>query len=106
MLERDFQAKLIEELSDLVPNGLVLKTDPNYIQGLPDILVLYQNGWGAFECKRSATARKQPNQAYYVDFLDSLSFARFIYPENKEEALHEFQEAYKLGRNPRFFRGK
>lgn len=106
MLERDFQASLIKDISILVPNSLVLKTDPTYMQGVPDILALFENGWAAFECKRSERSPKRPNQSYYVDLLNSWSFARFVYPENKEEVLHDFQKAYELRRNPRIFRSK
>lgn len=92
MLERDFQAKLIRELRDRypLPDGIVMKIDP--IQGLPDILILYKNRWAALEVKRSTTARHQPNQDYYVDIMNQMSFARFISPENKEEVLHELQQ--------------
>lgn len=92
-LERDFQAKLIRELRTRYPrpDGIVMKVDP--IQGLPDILILYKDRWAALEVKRSLTAKHQPNQDYYVDTMDRMSFARFISPENKEEVLHELQQA-------------
>ncbi len=92
-LERDFQAKLIRELRERypLPDGLVMKVDP--IQGLPDILILYRGRWAALECKRCAGAHHQPNQDYYVDVMNHMSFARFIFPENKEEVLNELQQA-------------
>ena len=58
-------------------------------------LFLYKNKWASLECKKSAGAKKQPNQEYYVDLMNEMSFSRFIYPENKEEVLHELQQAFK-----------
>jgi hypothetical protein len=62
--------------------------DPNEIQGIPDILILYKNKWAALEGKKSLTASVRPNQEYYVDLMDRMSFASFICPENKDEVLH------------------
>ena len=92
-LERDFQAKLIKELKVMFRGCIIVKNDPNYIQGIPDLLILYNDRWAALEVKKSATAHHQPNQEYYVDLMDQMSFAAFIYPENKEEILYELQQA-------------
>lgn len=92
-LERDFQAKLIKELKVMFKGCIIVKNDPNYIQGIPDLLILYNDRWAALEVKKSATAHHQPNQEYYVDIMDQMSFAAFIYPENKEEILYELQQA-------------
>lgn len=93
-LERDFQAGLIRELKDRFPDCVVLKNDSSYIQGIPDLLVLFNKHWAMLECKRSSSARHRPNQQYYVDLLDKMSFSRFICPENKEEVLHELESAF------------
>lgn len=92
-LERDFQAKLIKELKSIFPGCIIMKNDPDYIQGIPDLIILYKNKWAALEVKRSADATHRPNQDYYVDKMDDMSFAAFIYPENKEEVLYELQQA-------------
>lgn len=94
-LERDFQAKLIKELKKKFVGCLVMKLDSSYIQGIPDLLILYKNKWGTLECKKSANSKKQPNQEYYVGVMDEMSFSRFICPENKEEVLRELQSAFK-----------
>jgi len=94
-LERDFQASLIKELKERFEGCFVLKTDPTYIQGLPDLLVLYKNKWAALECKRNNTSSKRPNQEYYVDKMNNLSFASFIFPENKEEVLNDLERSFK-----------
>lgn len=92
-LERDFQSKLIKELKVMFKGCIIVKNDPNYIQGIPDLLILYNDRWAALEVKKSATAHHQPNQEYYIDLMDQMSFAAFIYPENKEEILYELQQA-------------
>ena len=94
-LERDFQSKLIKELKDIFKGSLVMKLDSSYIQGIPDLLILYKNKWASLECKKSSKAKKQPNQEYYVDLLNKMSFSRFINPENKEEVIKELKELFK-----------
>lgn len=89
MLENKFQSKLIKEIKNEFPGCIVLKNDPTYIQGVPDLLILHNNKWASLECKKNAKARKQPNQNYYVEKMDSMSFARFVSPENKDQVLDE-----------------
>jgi hypothetical protein len=93
-LERDFQSGLIKELKQLFPGCVVLKNDSSYIQGIPDLLVLFNDRWAMLEVKRSSSASHRPNQEYYVDLLDEMSFSRFICPENKEEVLHELESTF------------
>lgn len=93
-LESKFQANLILELKDMFPGCIVMKNDPNYIQGIPDLIVLWRDRWAALEVKRSNKASRQPNQKYYVEMMDHMSFARFIYPQNKEEVLNEIQRSF------------
>ena len=94
-LERDFQSGLIKELKRIFQGCLVLKLDANYIQGIPDLLILYRGKWAVLECKKSQRAAKRPNQEYYIGLMNEMSFARFIYPENKEEVLHDLQQAFR-----------
>ena len=97
-LERDFQAKLIKDIKNRFEGCIVMKNDASYIQGIPDLLVLYHDRWAALECKRSKDASHRPNQDYYVGMMDEMSFSRFIYPENREEVLDELQSAWGVGR--------
>ena len=94
MLERNFQANLIQKLKQMFPGCIVMKNDASYKQGIPDLLVLYRDRWASLECKKSARARRQPNQEYYVGRMNEMSFSRFISPENEEEVLHELQQAF------------
>lgn len=93
-LERDFQAKLIKDLKNIFKGCIILKNDPSYIQGIPDLIILFEDKWAALEVKKSRTASHRPNQEYYVDLMDGMSFASFIYPENKEEILYELQQSF------------
>lgn len=94
MKESKFQADLKKELKKMFPGCIVTKLDSSDIQGIPDLLVLYKNKWATLENKRSATASKRPNQEYYVKKMNKMSFSRFIYPENKEEVLHDLQQTF------------
>lgn len=98
MLERNFQPDLIKEIKERFPGSIVLKNDPNYIQGFPDLTVFYKDHWALLETKRSETASHRPNQDYYIEQGNKMSFARFISPENKEEVLDELQQAFRSGR--------
>ena len=94
MKENEFQANLKKELADMFPDCVVTKLDPNDIQGIPDLLILYGPRWAILECKKDPKAKKRPNQEYYVDKFNRMSFSRFINPENKEEVLHDLQQSF------------
>lgn len=94
MKENKFQTRVIGKIQRMFPGAVILKNDPNYLQGIPDILILYKNRWAALECKRNRNAIHQPNQDYYVDILNEMSFAAFLYPENEEEVLDGLQRTF------------
>ena len=58
MLESQFQAKLIKELKKLFPGCIVMKSDSGYLQGIPDLLILFNDKWAALECKSNTLAQK------------------------------------------------
>lgn len=87
MLERKFQADLIRELEELFPGCYILKNDANYIQGFPDLLILFNDKWAALEVKAFADAQYRPNQEYHLETLNKMSYATTIYPENKKGIL-------------------
>ena len=89
MLESKFQKELIDDIKARFPGAIVLKNDPNYIQGIPDLTIFYGDKWATLEVKKSETASHQPNQDYYVQTMNKMSFSAFIYPENKEEVLYD-----------------
>lgn len=92
-LESGFQDKLRNDLETLFPGCMIFKMDQ--IQGIPDLLILYNDKWASLECKKNAKATRQPNQEYYVNKMNDMSFSRFICPENKEEVINELCETFK-----------
>jgi hypothetical protein len=92
-LEREYQAGLIKRIKTRFPGSIVLKNDPGYQQGIPDLIVLHGDFWAALEVKKSANETPEPNQPYFIELMDGMSFAAFIYPENEEEILDAIQHA-------------
>jgi len=93
--ENQFQAKLIKELKSKYPDSIITKLDSGHTQGIPDLLILEGRHWATLECKKEEGASHRPNQDYYVDKMDKMSFSRIIYPENKKEVLNELDELFK-----------
>lgn len=93
-LESDFQKELMDEIRSEYPGCVILKNDSSYIQGIPDWTILYKDKWAVLEAKKNKTAKKQPNQPYYVEKLNDMSYSRFVYPENKEEVLEELRNIF------------
>ena len=92
MLENKFQANLIKDIKKRIPGCIVMKNDSSYIQGIPDLLVLHNDKWAALECKKNSRASKRPNQEYYINKMDGMSFARFVYPENREDVYNDLEQ--------------
>ena len=98
VLERKFQKNLIKEIQERFPNCIVCKMDANYIQGIPDLLILIGDTWASLEVKRDQQASHRPNQDYYVNLMNNMSFSRFIFPQNKEKVLNEMESTFKSHR--------
>lgn len=96
--ENNFQRKVIQSLKTILPGCIVMKNDARYIQGIPDLLILYRDRWGALEVKRCLGAATQPNQLYYIERMNGMSFAKIISPENFEEVMDEIQQSLSAGR--------
>lgn len=101
MRENKFQSDLVKEIKERYPGCIVLKNDPCNKKGIPDLTVLYEKKWGCLECKKEEDAGHRPGQDNYISRMDKMSFARFIYPENKEDVLNEMDKAFKPRRNSR-----
>lgn len=101
LLESEYQAKLIKKLRDMFPGCMVLKNDPGYKQGIPDLIILYRDRWAMLEAKANEDRPYQPNQPYYVDLLNEMSFAAFIYPSNEQEILRALQRSFETGGHAR-----
>lgn len=100
--EADYQRYVIKRLRDEFPGCFVLKNDSSSVQGIPDLLVLYRNAWAMLEIKVSQRSRIQPNQRYYIDLFDKMSFAAFLNPENEEEVFRDLQSTFAAERSARF----
>jgi hypothetical protein len=101
MNERVFQAKLNKRLKRLFPGCIILKNDPEYLQGILDWIILFEDRWAAYDAKGSSDANVQPNQEYYVEYLNKMSFAAFVSPENEEWFINELQQAFRSNRRTR-----
>lgn len=109
--ENKFQSKLIKELEARFDGCIVTKLDSGHIQGIPDLLVLYKDKWATLECKRSEKEYlreqgKRPNQEWYVNTMNQMSYSSFIYPENKEKVLNEIEHSFKPSRSTRVSKSK
>lgn len=96
MLESVFQRKLIKRIETMFPDCMVLKNDPNYITGIPDLTIIWNDRWATLEVKKSKAAAEdpEPNQEWYVEKHNSMSFSAFIYPENEDEVLDALQQSF------------
>ena len=104
--ENKFQPQLISKIKERLPGAIVLKNDPNYVQGIPDLTIFYKNHWATLECKKSAKAAHQPNQDYYINEMNKMSYSAFVYPENEEDILDELQRSLQPKRVSRVSRSK
>lgn len=109
--ETDYQHDLKIKILERFPGSFVLKNDPSFIQGIPDLTVLWKNNWATLEVKKSEADYKKdftPNQHRYVKQMSKMSFSAFIYPENEEEVLNAMEQSFQRGsrRSTRSVRGK
>ena len=84
----------MDEIREIYPGCVIIKNDSEYLQGFPDWTIFYKDKWAVLEAKRDKDAPAQPNQPYYVELLDNMSFSRFVYPENKTEVLDELSKIF------------
>lgn len=94
MREGEYQTQLISTLKEIFPECVVLKNDSGYQQGIPDLLVLWNDRWAMLEVKASKESPAQPNQVWWVNVLNEMSFAAFIYPENESQVLYALQRSF------------
>jgi hypothetical protein len=101
--ENEYQPKVIEKLNAMFPGCLVLKNDEQYLQGIPDLTVLYRDKWAVLEVKRDEKEMQnpRPNQAHYVERLNGMGFAAFICPSNEQDVFHALQRSFETDREPR-----
>ncbi len=101
MNEHAYRRDLVSRLKRMFPGCVTMKNDPRELQGVPDILILWNNKWAMLEIKIDETAKKQPNQDHYIDKFNKMSFASFINPSNEGEVLNALQSAFGIRRTTR-----
>jgi hypothetical protein len=101
MNERTYQRELTKKIRERFPGCVIMKNDPTQMQGIPDILILFNNTWAMLEVKIDGVSVIQPNQAHYVDTFNRMSYASFINPDNEEEILNDLQSAFGFARETR-----
>ncbi len=95
--ENKYQSELIKRIERLLPGCLVLKNDEHYLNGIPDLTILYCDHYAVLEVKKNLREVRDPgpNQTYYVNtILNMGGFADFICPETEDEVLHALQSAF------------
>lgn len=102
--EREYQPGLIKRIERLFKQ----ETDePVYVrkidiqQGWPDLLILAPCFWALLEVKRdkpTCTDDFEPNQEWWIEEFDNMSFSACIYPENEKEVLHALQQTFRRSR--------
>ena len=80
-----YQKLVKDRLERTFPNCMIFRMDPNAIQGIPDLLILFNDTWASLETKASVDSPHRPNQDYYVNLMARMSFSSFIFPENEDE---------------------
>jgi hypothetical protein len=101
MLERRYQAELIKRLRQRFPDCVILKNDSAYMQGVPDLILLWRDRWAMLEVKAEKDSDEQPNQRWYIEKLNDMSYAAFVYPGNEEEVMDEIQSTFTARRKAR-----
>lgn len=94
MKESVFQKHIKNRLKSSFPGVIIYKTDPQQIQGSPDLIILHKDKWAALEIKKDEKARCRPNQRYRVQQMNDMSYAAFVYPENEEEVFHDLERLF------------
>lgn len=101
--EGDYQKDIIDRIKEALPGAIVMKNDSSYIQGIPDLSVIYGNKYAMLEVKKSQydyLHNQQANQEDYIHkFRDWGAFSFFIYPEVDQDVFNELIRYFKEGSN-------
>lgn len=100
-LESEFELATCKEIEQELPGCIILKNDAKKQQGILDRVVFYEDRYAFLEFKRASKSERQPNQEYFVERLDKMSFAAFIEPGNKEEVLDGLFSTLRAGKPAR-----
>jgi hypothetical protein len=90
--ESAYRLDLCKRIEKLLPDCVILRLPPDQYQGIPDLLILFEDKWASLEVKMAKDSDKQPNQDFYVELFNNMSFASFIYPDIEEQVLQDLVE--------------
>lgn len=102
--EREYQPGLIKRIENLFKVKFQVEVYVRKIdiqQGWPDLLILAPGFWALLEVKKEEPTSAddfEPNQEWWIEEFDSMSFSACIYPENEQEVLHALKEAFRRSR--------
>lgn len=92
--ETAYQRLVKRRLDSEYPGCIIIMIPPDQIQGIPDLLVLYEDRWAMLEVKTSADEPFQPNQEYYIETINAtMSYCSVIYPEIEDKVFYELQQS-------------
>jgi hypothetical protein len=94
VLERKYQAKLKKTIMRRFPGSFIMKNDSSLTPGIPDLTVLWNGMWAMLEVKAYETAPHEPNQDWYIELFQTMSFGAFIYPENETAVLDALETKF------------
>lgn len=95
MKEAEYQKRLIKKLKSIFPGCIVMKNDANYVQGIPDLIILYKNHWGFLEVKQASDSSHRPNQDFYIQKASEWSYGAFVNPDNEKEILNDMERSFR-----------
>lgn len=93
--ESAYRLDLCNRISTILPDCIIIKLPADQYQGIPDLLILFENKWAMLEVKMSENSVHEPNQDWYVEHCNEMSYASFIWPDIEDAILAELVE--KLG---------
>lgn len=98
MAESSYKQQVFGRIRRRFPGCVIIRADTEHQQGMPDNFILWGPCWASLEFKASAKASRRPNQDHYVQQLNEMSFAAFIFPENEDEVLDALEQAFRSSR--------
>lgn len=94
MNETEFKKEFLDRVKREFPDCEITRGNSATKQGIPDTFVFYDNAWVALEFKISPDAATRPNQSWYVERFNKMSYATFVYPDNADEVFREIQHTF------------
>lgn len=79
-IESNFQADLKKEIETLFPGAVIMKNDPNDIQGIPDLTVIWRDHWAWLECKTRNKCSQTVEPRFLYSVCTPLFFRGFYLP--------------------------